>query len=177
MLINTYTKKLVELTLEIAKAANKYHKNYFIGGGLAIDFFVGKITRNHHDIDFFPMFKDILWWRKWFEKQGYIVEDKIISQFNEIYKILDKDKKEIIDIWPFKLVRDKIIIKFNDIYVDFNKHWLEIKIVKYRGISVNIEDPNRVLDQKLRHFQLLQGQKLRTKDLHDFELLGRNPYK
>lgn len=171
--IDEYTKGLVDLAVEIARAAAENQKEYFIGGGLAIDLSVGRITRNHHDIDFHPMLEDASWWVAWFKQRGCRVGKGDDLNFPETFKVKDYRGEEILDMWPFKLEEGKLLIKYRGSYVDSGRHWQEVRSVDYNGINFRIENPQRVLDQKLRHVR--QGQKLRPSDLHDFKLLGREP--
>ncbi|MDP2874115.1 MAG: hypothetical protein Q8N84_02380 [bacterium] len=171
--LNKHTNILINLAIKIAKTASDYQKDYFIGGGLAIDFSVGKITRNHHDIDFHPMLQDSLWWKRWFENQGYKVLDKVDPHFTEVFKVKDKDDNTIVDMWPFKLVNGKLLIKYQGEYLDSGRYWEETRKVNFQNTIIRIENPQRVLDQKIRHAK--KGQALRPPDIHDFKLLGRNP--
>lgn len=171
--IDEYTKRLVDLAGEIAKAAAEHQKEYFIGGGLAIDLSVGRITRNHHDIDFHPMLEDAGWWVAWFKQRGYRVRKRADPNFPETFKVKDSRGEPILDMWPFKLANGKLLINYKGNYADGGRHWQEVRAVDYNGITFKIENPQRVLDQKLRHVR--QGQKLRPPDLHDFRLLGREP--
>lgn len=169
--IDQYTDRIVNLALQIAKVAEENNKEYFIGGGLAIDFFLGKISRNHHDIDFHPMLKDSLWWMNWFKEQGYNVWGPADQQFKETYKVSDDDGEEIVDMWPLKLKKGILLIMYNGEYVDSWRKWDETKIVQFKGINVRVENPERVLEQKQRHSE--QNKEVRKQDQHDFHLLGK----
>ncbi len=120
--IDDYTTKLENLAISMTKAANENNKDYFFGGGLAIDFSVGKITRNHHDIDFHPMLGDINWWEKWFTTKGYKLKSPADKRFSETYKVLDEGGNEIVDMWPFKLQGDKLMIMIHGKYADSGRH-------------------------------------------------------
>lgn len=172
MVLNKYTKDLVKLAVKIAQTAENYHKDYFIGGGLAVDFSQGKISRNHHDIDFHPMLEDSKWWLEWFEDQGYGVKNRDDKNFPETYHILDDKKEAIVDMWPFKLMGDRLLIKYQGKYEDSDRKWAETKAVNFQGANIKIENPQRVLDQKIRHAK--EGEPLREEDLHDLSLLGRS---
>lgn len=173
MTTNKHTGQLEELVMEIAKAANKNKKDYFIGGGLAIDFFYGKLSRNHHDIDFHPMLKDGLWWVQWFTDRGYNVKNRADPQFPETWNIFNSHGEFIVDMWPFLLENGVLLINNEGKYIESNRHWKEIKSVVYKKINIRVENPQRVLEQKTRHTK--QGQNYRPIDLHDFKLLGKNP--
>jgi len=172
-MITEYTKRLFRLAIDIAKAAKENRKEYFIGGGLAIDFSIGRITRNHHDIDFHSMLIDAMWWKKWFEDNGYKVKGGVNPKFTEIFGIENNDGETIVDMWPFKLEGEKLMIRHQGKYIDSERHWEETRGVNYEGVNIRIENPDRVLDQKLRHIK--KGEKIRVQDLHDFKLLGRKP--
>ncbi len=169
--IDEYTIKLTDLALEITRAAEDNNKSYFIGSGLAIDFSVGKITRNHHDIDFDPMLEDIPWWIEWFKAQGYEVQEGKDKKFLETWRIFDESGEAIVDMWPFKLEGEALLVNMNGQYVDSGRHWNETRIVTFKGTDVRIENPERVLEQKLRH--TLKNKQIRKQDAHDFRLFGR----
>jgi len=172
MIINKHTKQLEKLALEITRAAEENKKDYFIGGGLAIDFFYGKLSRNHHDIDFHPMLKDELWWVQWFTDQGYNVKNRADPQFPETWNIFNSHTKFVVDMWPFRLENGILLINNGGKYIDAKRHWEEITSVVYKNITIRIENPQRVLEQKTRHAK--QSQKYRPVDVHDFKLLGKN---
>ena len=48
-----------------------------------------------------------------------------------------------------------------------------MKKVNYKGITICVEDPNRVLNPKIRYAQEHCQGKLRVQDLHDFTSLGK----
>lgn len=165
--ITEYTHNLVNLALDIAQAG----KPYFFGGGFAVDFSVGKITRNHHDIDFHPRVEDIDWWLKWFQDKGYTTRKFDWKGFEEVYKVEQGD--DIVDLWPFKLEDNKLMIKRDGEYVETERRFDEVRTVKFQGIDVCIENPLRVLEQKQRHAD--KGEDMRPQDEHDFALLGKQP--
>jgi hypothetical protein len=171
VVINEYTNKLVDLALEIATTAKEMNKDYFFGGGLVIDFYVGKITRNHHDIDFHPMLEDSSWWERWFTKKEYEIKKVADPKFTETYQVKNTRGEAIVDVWPLKLDHGKLMIKYQGKYSDSGRYWKEIETTTFKGVDIKIENPQRVLDQKLRHFK--EGQKFRFQDSHDFKLLGR----
>jgi hypothetical protein len=170
MKINEYTRQLEDLVTEIAKAAEGNKKECFIGGGLAIDLSLGRISRNHHDIDFHPMLKDTPWWIKWFENRGLVVKKIEEGHFPEVYKVFDKNM-DVVDLWPLDLKESVLLINKDGKYVDSGRHWGETRIVKYNGVHFRVENPQRVLEQKLRHIK--EGQPLREEDKLDFQLLGQ----
>lgn len=169
--IDSFTKSLFKLVLEIAKAAELNSKDYFFGGGMAIDLHFGKITRNHHDIDFHPILKDYSWWKQWFIKKGYSIEEPASEDFPETSHVIDNEGNMLVDLWPMRLVSNRLKIKHKGSYSDAGRHWNEIQTVKFMGNNIKIENPERVLDQKKRHFK--SGEEFREQDKHDYELLGR----
>lgn len=171
MTINKHTKQLEDLVVGIAGAAKESKKDYFIGGGLAIDFSVGTMTRNHHDIDFHPMLEDAPWWIRWFEHKGYTVKNRPDKQFPETWWVFDSVGEFMVDMWPFRLEHGVLRINNEGKYVDAGRYWEETMLADYKHESVRIENPQRVLEQKTRHAG--KGQKYRSVDLHDFRLLEK----
>lgn len=172
MTINKHTKQLEELVLEMARVAEEKQKAYFIGGGLAIDFSCGKISRNHHDIDFHPMLEDSSWWIQWFKDKGYTVKNRSDEQFPETWWVFNSCGKFMVDIWPFRLESGALFINQKGKYVDAERHRAESKLVDFKHVIIKIENPYRVLEQKTRHAG--QGHKYRPIDIHDLRLLGRD---
>lgn len=168
--MNEYTKHLESLIIEIARAAQENKKDYFIGGGFAIDIPLGKLSRDHHDIDFHPMLSDADWWVAWFNNKGYKIENRNDPKFPETWNVFDSEGEAIVDMWPFKHVDKDLLINFNGEYVDGGRHYEEIRTVKYKDVDIKIENPQRVLEQKTRHVK--QGQEYRPQDIHDFNLMG-----
>jgi len=171
--INEYTWQLEALLLKIAEAASDNKKEYFIGEGFAIDIFLGKISRNHHDIDFHPMLEDSLWWLEWFKKLGYKVRNRQDAKFPETWNVYNSEGEAIVDMWPFRLENGLLLINHEGKYSDGGRHWEEMNLTNYRGVKIKIENPERVLEQKSRNAK--HGQNYRPKDLHDFRLLGKEP--
>jgi len=173
MKINEYTRQLEGLVMKIARAAKENKKEYLIGGGLAIDLSLGKISRNHHDIDFHPMLDDYSWWIKWFKDRGYKVRNRRDHKFPETWWVYNSNEEAIVDMWPFQLKNGILLINQEGKYLDAGRHWEETKLINYKNIDIRIENPLRVLEQKTRHVS--QGQKYRPVDIHDFKLLGKEP--
>lgn len=172
--INKYTKELEILVVKIANAAKENNKKYLIGGGLAIDLSLWKISRNHHDIDFHPMLEDYSWWIEWFENQGYKVKNRQDNKFPETWWVYNSNEEAIVDMWPFQLKNGILLINQEGKYLDAGRHWEETMLIIYKNVEIRIENPLRVLEQKNRHANRL-GQKYRPIDLHDFKLLNKEP--
>jgi hypothetical protein len=173
MNINKHTGRLTDLAAEIAGAAKENNKVYFIGGGFAIDFFCGKVSRNHHDIDFHPMLEDAAWWIDWFNNQGYKVINRSDPKFPETWWIYGSEEEFMVDMWPFRLDHGALFINQDGTYIDAGRHWDETTFVHFHNADIRVENPHRVLEQKTR--QTGPGQKHRPVDVHDFKLLGKDP--
>lgn len=173
MEINKYTRQLEDLVIEIAKAAKENKKEYLIGGGFAIDLSLGKISRNHHDIDFHPMLDDYSWWIEWFTDRGYKVRNRQDPKFPETWWVYNSNEEAIVDMWPFYLESGVLLINQEGKYLDAGRHWEETRLINYKNVGIRIENPLRVLEQKARHVS--QGQKYRPADLHDFKLFRKEP--
>lgn len=171
--IDVYTHSLFDLVLQIAQTAQKYDKQYFIGGGVAIDLSLGKITRNHHDIDFHPLLEDFDWWKRWFKKQGYTTEEPADEDFEETCHVLNLNGDNVVDLWPMKLINGKAFCKYKGKYTNTSRYWHETRLVVFENTKINVENPKRILEQKIR--QAKKGKQLRPQDLHDFTVLGFRP--
>lgn len=170
--INEYTKRVVKLAMEIGQAAKDNDKEGFIGSGLAIDLSLGRISRDHHDIDFHPMLEDAQWWREWFTEKGYKVVKRKKTDYPDAYKVVDNEGEEVVDLWPIKLEEEKLLINHNGEFVDSNKRWSETRVINYQGVDIRVENPERVLEQKAKDAK--NGKPMRPQDIHDFKLLGRS---
>ena len=168
--INKHTKQLENLVVKIAEAAEENKKEYFIGGGFAIDLSLGIISRNHHDIDFHPMLSDYSWWIDWFKNQGYEVRNRQDPMFPETWWIYNSKKEFLVDMWPFQLDNGILTINHQGKYIDAKRHWNETRVISYKNTKIRIENPQRVLEQKTRHVK--DSKMYRPIDLHDFKLLG-----
>ena len=158
--IDDFTLLLERIALEIADAAKKNNKKYMIGSGFAIEFFNGQLSRNHHDVDFHPLRSDAEWWVKWFKNQGYKVVEKQDDEAGKVYEVKGGDRELLVDLWPIS-----------------EEEWknMNMKKVNYKGVVICIEDPNRVLDSKVRYARKHCQGKLRVQNLHDFASLGKTP--
>jgi len=159
--IDEFTLLLEKLALEIADAAKKNNKKYVIGSGFAIEFFNGQLSRNHHDIDFHPLRSDTEWWVKWFKDQGYKVIEKQNDEAGKVHEVKGSGGELLVDLYP----------------IDKEEEWknMNMEKVDYKGTTICIESPNRVLDSKIRYARKHCQGKLRVQDLHDFTSLGKTP--
>jgi hypothetical protein len=160
-ILDEFTLLLEKIVLNIVHTADKNKKEYIIGGGLAIEFFNGRLSRNHHDIDFNTRRSDTEWWVNWFKGQGYNVVKKKNSEAKEIYEIKGSHGELLVDYWP----------------IDNYEKWADMdeKKVTYKKTVICIEDPNRVLDSKIRHGREYRQGRLRIQDVHDFASMKRTP--
>lgn len=173
---NLWTEKLERLLLEIAKAAYENNKNYFFGGGFSIDLSLGKLSRDHEDIDFHPIETDTDWWRSWFENKGYVLSKSSDMKNTPLAFLLTDNKNSwIADVWPVNIEPDEKKSLLNikgehDVWQ--GKNWNERKEIKYKGIPVVVENPESVLEQKINHARKMKVC-LSRKHQHDFTSMGR----
>lgn len=77
--LNKRTKNILGLMQEILDISRKSGKGVVIGSGLGLDieaaFLRGddRLTRNHGDLDIYPMEDDVGFWKEWFSNKGYTV--------------------------------------------------------------------------------------------------------
>lgn len=69
--IDERTKKLFEIFLDVSRTANRNKKLILANAGFAVDLAVGKITRNHEDIDMVVLEKDLNWFKNLFKRLSY----------------------------------------------------------------------------------------------------------
>jgi|GEM_PF-2014490 len=161
-IIDSFTLQLENLALNIARHAHKHNRKYVIGSGLAIDFYLGRISRNHYDIDFHPLFNDVGWWLEWFRSQGYTVIEREEKKVGLVYEIKSVNNELLVDFWP--IAKDVV-------WKDEN-----VKTVIYKNTPLIIEDPNTVLASKIKYANEHYKGRLRVQDLHDFSLMGQDPF-
>ncbi len=159
--IDEFTLLLERVALKIAEVAKKNDKKYMIGSGLAIEFSKGELSRNHHDIDFHPPRSDAEWWVEWFKSQGYETKEKHDDEAGKVYEVRKTSGELLVDLWP----------------IDKDKEWddMNMKKITYKNTVICIENPNRVLDSKIRYAREHCQGKLRRQDFHDFASLGKTP--
>lgn len=152
-----WTKKLIDLLLDIAKIAQKENKKYYIGGGFSIYLTLGKILRNHEDIDFYPDKKDKQWWKNWFIKKGYkIIRGEWMNNYPDAYYLTNDKGEYFADVYPIKIFDNGSIgmLNKNGKYgVWEGKSWIEVKKVAFQKTSVFVENPKSVIEQKLEWSQ------------------------
>jgi len=65
------TQKLFEILIDLSEIAEKHERLLVVQGGFAVDLEVGKITRNHEDLDIIVLEKEVEWFRELFKVDGY----------------------------------------------------------------------------------------------------------
>jgi len=153
------TKRQLAMIKKIFQVAQNQDKFIFIKGGWNIDLSFGRPTRHHKDIDFHFNKKDKNFWKKWFKKRGFMIEEK-----DDWYLIFSLDDIAI-DFEAMQLSGQKIIWKHG--------HTSKISEVveddKYLG---NIYKKMKLyVEEYLKHKSAKEGKKLRKKDLHDLAFI------
>jgi len=161
------TKRLFELFLEISEIANKEKKLLLAQAGFAVGLAVGKVTRNHRDIDMLTFKKDIGWFKEYFASSGckidsygdpeysfFFVRDDLHGDLGcikiEGQKVFDRDDKEW---WQWPIMADELI-------------WSR----EIDGTLVKFVSPVLTYDFKKRQ---RRRDKKRIKELHDFRVLEK----
>lgn len=187
--LNRWTALLEALLLRIAEAAQKYQKQYYFGGGIAIDLNFGGFTRPHADLDFYPREEDTAWWQEWFRSQGYIVStDRDMEPLLNAFSVINESNDYFADVYPIAVgtngeismavyegtesVWDGMLIIQGDRAVWEGKSWNEVRSVTYKGQTVYIENYKTVLMQKEEYLKLHPGEAPSEKHLHDFQRAG-----
>ncbi len=190
--LKCWTALLEALFLRIAEAAQKYHKQYYFGGGIAIDLAFGGLTRPHADIDFYPREEDAAWWQEWFCSQGYVISlDLDITPLRNAFYVINEANDFFADVYPIAVstsgeismevyegtesVWDGMLTIQGNRAVWEGKLWNEVRSVTYKGQTVWIENYKTVLMQKETYIKLHPGETLSEKHLHDFQRAGIKP--
>lgn len=173
--IDAWTLRLEELLLEMAQHANAHRRQYFVGGGFAIDLSFGRLTRRHADIDFHPMEQDIDWWQIWFVNQGFRMgKDPDKRDFPHAFLVIDDEGRTLVDVHPVKIERGGEIFQY-EMYGGHakweGKHWNNIEIVNYKGVDVHLERAESVLHQRVTHSQKY-NKPLSAQHKHDQKLMN-----
>lgn len=178
--IDQWTQQLEALLLDIASAAQKAGKRYYIGGGFAVDLTFGSISRHHEDIDFHPMEEDTPWWKDWFCSKGYIIsKDPDMEEYPYAFLPTNKNHDYFADVYPVRVSTDgSIAVTHTDKYRGRRwwegKSWNDVRRITYKGQTIMVEDYVTVLQQKEGHIKA-HGGTLQEKHLHDFRRVGREP--
>ena len=163
--------------MQIAATAQENSKQYYIGGGLAIDLTFGGFSRSHEDIDFHPLEEDTQWWKDWFIFQGYIVsKDPDMQDYPHAFLVTNERHDYFADVYPVNIDRDGIIsVTVANAYVGRpwwkGKSWNEVTAVKYKGQVIIVENYKSVLKQKEEHYKW-HGGIITGKHLYDFRRAG-----
>ncbi len=190
--LKRWTALLEVLFLRIAEAAQKYQKQYYFGGGIAVDLTFGGLTRPHADIDFYPREEDAVWWQEWFRSQGYVVSfDWDTTPLRNAFYVVNEINDFFADVYPIAVgangeismgvyegtecVWDSMLSVQGNRAIWEGKSWNEIRRVTYKGRTIWIENYKTVLMQKEAYIQLHPGEALSEKHLHDFRRAGIEP--
>lgn len=201
MHLDAKTQQLEQLLLTIAKVGQENGKQYYIGGGFAVDLAFGGLTRQHEDLDFYPREEDTNWWQDWFRTQGYTVsKDTDMEPLPNAFAVLnhgatildaDKDRNYLVDAYPIAVaadgsismavrpgttaVWDGMLTIQGERGLWPGKSWSDIQHIQYKGQAIDIEHYRSVLEQKLAYIRLHPGERLAEKHLLDFERAGIQP--
>jgi hypothetical protein len=172
-IIDPWTLQLEKLLLQIAQTAKEQNKKYYFGGGFAIDLSFGEITRKHEDLDFYPMEEDINWWKVWFQKNGFLISrDPDMRDFPHAFLPTNKNNDYFADVYPIKIgEQGEIMMLWKDGHYGIwkGKSYFDNKKVVYKDVSVYIENPSQVIQQKLDYAQE-HAIELSEKHQHDITL-------
>ena len=190
--IDQWTLQLESLLLRISEAAQKHDKQYYFGGGFAIDLTFGGLSRPHDDLDFYPMEEDTQWWRDWFRSRGYILaKDTDMEDLPNAFLLINENNEYFADVYPIAIggkgeismavkegthaIWDGMLTIKGTRGIWQGKSWDEVRKVNYKGQSIAVENYKTVLTQKEEYIKIHPGEALSEKHLHDFERAGVKP--
>lgn len=190
--VSQWTLRLETLLLQIAEAAQRHNKQYYFGGGFAVDLTFGGLSRSHGDIDFYPLEEDTQWWKDWFRAQGYVVSrDTDMENLVHAFSLINENNEYFADVYPVAVGKNGeisfLVKEGTDAVWDGmltirgtrgvwqGKSWNEVRKVTYKGQVVSVENHKTVLMQKKEYIKLHPGETLSAKHLHDFTRAGIKP--
>lgn len=176
MRLNRKTKKLNKLLLEIIEVSKEFEKKFFVAGGFALDIEVGRLTRNHDDLDLHPLEKNITWWKKWFRKKGFKIDyNPEIKDKTKAFVAYSPDDEFYVDMYGVKVGRKgKLFSAESGKRHDWaGTTWQgTVKTKDWQGRKVNILHHEGILWLKKKTVKK-QSSKLRKKDIHDLKLFEK----
>lgn len=178
---NARTRLLLDLAIRIAEAADEHQKRYYVGSGFAIDLSLGRLSRDHDDIDLVVDVIDAEWWRSLFASWGFdIGRDTYMAYFPDAFSVAQNPKDEddyLIEVWPMEYRRDGSL--YPPHMADHpgrewwaEKRWADVRRGAFSGGVILVEDPHTAIDQKLEHVRH-HREALAPKHVHDLEQMGR----
>lgn len=174
--LNPKTINLNNLLLEIIKTSQKYGKKFFVSGGFALDIEIGKITRNHDDLDLHPMERDILCWKRWFKKKGFKIRYNIeIKDKTKAFVAHSPDSQFYVDMYGVRVSENG---KLSSAESGRRHDWAgttwqqTVKRKTWQQKKVNILHYQGILWLKKQTAKKKKGV-LRKKDWHDLKLFKR----
>ncbi|PET57497.1 hypothetical protein CN514_15320 [Bacillus sp. AFS001701] len=167
-MVNLGNNNLVEKQLKILNEINTICLNLtfhlWLRGGWAIDFLLGKVTREHSDIDLVTLIQ----FRE--ELEGAMVN----AGFKKIpVSMLQTDfiKDEVDVSFVFVRITDKGKIIANGFpNWEWRKDALSIQKYHLKGISMNVLNPYQLLEEK-KVYEKGTGRKLRPKDIESMKVI------
>ncbi len=175
------TRLLLDLVARIAVAADEHQKRYYVGSGFAIDLSLGRLSRDHGDIDLMVDVIDAAWWRSLFASWGFdIGRDAYMAYFPNAFSVARNPKDEddyLIEVWPMEYRGDGGLYPPHTADHPGREWWAakrqaDVKRVTFGRGSVLVEDPHAAIDQKLEHVRH-HREALLPKHVHDLEQMGR----
>ncbi|MEH7613730.1 nucleotidyltransferase domain-containing protein [Gottfriedia acidiceleris] len=161
---NNLVEKQLKILNEINTICLKLTFQLWLRGGWAIDFLLGKVTREHSDIDLvaFIQYRDEL------EQAMVNVGFKKI-QVSMLQTDFIKDEVDV--SFVFVRITDEGKIKANG-FPDWEWRNDALPIQKYhlKGISMNVLNPNQLLEEK-KVYEKGTGRKLRPKDIESMKVI------
>jgi len=174
MTVDKTTESLNTTLLEMLSVSEAANKTIFISGGFAIDIAVGRLTRNHDDIDAHPLEVDISWWKSWFKSKGFSIRyvDKI-KDHSKAFVAYSPDQSYHVDMFGVKLnAEGKLSSAEGGLRHDWsiNPYGRERITATWQSHNVTIFDPVGILWLK-RDTARRNNTELRAKDIQDIKLI------
>lgn len=163
------TESQLKVLAEISKISRKIGIEYWLRGGWAIDFLLGKITRSHDDIDLVTWVKNREQLENELAKAGY---EKIFveEEFRDRQSDFLKQNVEITFNYISLSDDGELIMNGLPEWV-WKPDSLLSQTFNLNGISARVLNPTQLLDEKVVYEQI--GRTPRPKDLESKKILNQ----
>ncbi|MBD2868900.1 nucleotidyl transferase AbiEii/AbiGii toxin family protein [Paenibacillus arenilitoris] len=161
------TESQLKVLGEISTICSLLRQNFWLRGGWAIDFLLGKVTRPHEDIDFVTWIQHREQLEQAFEEAGY-ERTPIKDQFRDRQSDFCKDNVEVTIGYITRANDGSLIMNGLPVWV-WRADSLLPQSYMLNGISARVLNPRQLLEEKEVYEQI--GRTPRPKDIESKKIL------
>ncbi|WP_042224682.1 nucleotidyltransferase domain-containing protein [Oceanobacillus manasiensis] len=167
--IEKQSKSQLKVLSEISSISDNLDMNFWLRGGWAIDFLLGKITRLHDDIDLITCIQNREKLEDELETAGY-EKVSVKEEFRDRQSDFRKDEVEITIGYIFRLEDGNIIMNGLHEWL-WRADSLSLETFNLKGISALVINPKQLLEEKEIYEQI--GRPRRKKDTVSKKMLAQ----